>query len=69
MRKLLIALLFLPLQVFAQQVDPRITEAGVKALQAEIILRDTIITVTNEEKAKREKDLADWFKAYFGEPK
>jgi hypothetical protein len=41
----------------------------IHALNAEIALRDAAVKAIQEDAGKREKDLAEWFRGWFGEPK
>jgi hypothetical protein len=66
MRYLLLFLLF-PVVAFAQQVDPRLAPSMVQALQAEINLRDAVLHAMQEDQAKKEADLTEWFKGWFGD--
>lgn len=71
MLKYLIPALLLALPAFAQEqaIDPRLAGPAVKAMQAEIQLREAMIQALREDSQKREADLAAWFKAWFAEPK
>ena len=69
MRSIVFAAVLLLATPALAQVDQRIAGPAVQALQAEVALRDAVIHALKEDQAKRDKDLADWFKGWFGEPK
>lgn len=47
-------------------VDVRIAGPMIRAQAAEIALRDAAMKAMGDDAAKREADLAAWFKAWFG---
>jgi hypothetical protein len=68
---LLACLGLLPAALAAAQenpgVDPRLAYPMIQALQAEVTLRDALLKALKEDQAKREAELAEWFKGWFGE--
>jgi hypothetical protein len=52
---------------FAQQVDPRLAGPMVQALQSQIALQAAVIKAKDEDQQKKDADLAEWFKGWFGE--
>jgi len=65
------ALLIAPALGQTQQggpIDPRLAPPMIQALQAQLALAQAVLRAYEEDKAKKDADLAKWFKEWFGEP-
>jgi hypothetical protein len=49
------------------QIDPRLSGPMVEALQAQVGFQQAVIKAMQEDKGKKDADLAAWFKGWFGD--
>jgi hypothetical protein len=51
----------------AATIDPRVAGPMVQALQAQLGFQQAVMRATQEDQAKKDADLAEWFKGWFGD--